>query len=135
MSESVQLKKWVGPVTCIVPIVHLSWQHTNGENWTKWLFDDFRKWSVSRLVDTYTHQMKFVWKLKPLFQLIWKNNIKYIMRKFSKIRFSECILFATVCSVHSFDFASSSNKDIRTSLYGLKIHCDMIGLTREIHQT
>ena len=23
----------------------------NGENWTKWFFDNFRKWSVSRLLD------------------------------------------------------------------------------------
>ncbi len=25
--------------------------HTNGENWTKWFFEDFRKWSVSRFLD------------------------------------------------------------------------------------
>ena len=65
--------------------------HVNGEIWTKQFFDSFRKWSVSRLLDHLL--MKFIWELKPLSQLIWKTNNKFILKKFSKIRFSECIIF------------------------------------------
>ena len=42
-------------VPCISPIVLSSRQpfiaHNNEKNWTKWFFNDFRKWSVSRLLD------------------------------------------------------------------------------------
>ena len=47
------------------PIVHslrqLSSVHTNGENWTKRLFDDFRKRDLYLYFKTtYEHQIKFI---------------------------------------------------------------------------
>ncbi len=42
---------------------------------------------------TYEHQIKFIKKLQPLSQLILKNNIEFILKKFSKLRFYDCIVF------------------------------------------
>ena len=53
--------------------------HNNRENWTKWFFDYFWKWSASRLLDHLWNS-----KLQPLSQLIWKNKFELILRNLSK---------------------------------------------------
>ena len=83
-------------------IVHSSRQpfsaHNNGENWTKWFFDDFRKWPVSRLLDHLWTSNKVYLEASTFLSTNMKKKYEFILRKFSKIQFSDCIVFfVTVC--------------------------------------
>ncbi len=65
-------------------------------NWTKWFLDDFRKWSVSRLLDHLWTSNKVYLEASTFVSTNMKKNIEFILKFFKNTIFWMYIYFATV---------------------------------------
>ncbi len=96
------IEKLLGPV---FPIgMHTQGCHdectmeNNTLDWTNSFFNSFSQWLVSWLLDHLWTSNNVYFKASTFVSTNMQNNFKLILRTFSKIRFSDCIVFfVTVC--------------------------------------